>query len=113
MTKDIVGLNDGRNTVLVNVHTIDQCTPAQCCIHNPSEHHMIMWTPSWDDAYAIMWRRCTHGNRHPDPDDLNFWRSHDPEHARILFSHFCDGCCQPPGETGDDQKQALPAQQET
>lgn len=99
MTKDIVGLNDERRTLLVNVHTIDQCSPAHCCIHNPSQHHMKTWAPSWDDSYGIMWRRCPHDNLHPDPDDLNFWRTRAPKSARIRFSHFCDGCCQPGAAT--------------
>lgn len=95
MTKDIVGLNDGHSTVLVNVHTVDQCAGQPCCIHNPSNHHMMRWTPSWDDTYGVMWRRCPHGNLHPDPDDLDYWRHRNMERARVRFTHVCDGCCQP------------------
>lgn len=93
--KDIVSLNDEQRTLLVNVHTIDQCNPQHCCIHNPSQHHMSTWAPSWDSNFRIMWRRCPHGYRHPDPDDLNFWRTRSPGAARLAFGHFCDGCCQP------------------
>lgn len=93
MTKDMVGMKDG--TVLVNVHTVDQCAGQPCCIHNPSNHHMAQWSHSWDDTYGVMWRKCPHGNRHPDPDDLDYRRNRSMEAARIIFSHVCDGCCQP------------------
>lgn len=94
--KDMVGLNDGNDTVLVNVHTVDQCQPQPCCIHSPTQHHMAAWKPAWHDAYGNMWRRCPHGNLHPDPDDHNYWRTRNAHAARIRFTHVCDGCCQPP-----------------
>lgn len=109
MDKDIVAMFNG--TVLVNVHTVDQCNGEPCVIHNPSNHHMITWKPHWDGQLRIMWRRCPDGNLHPDPDDLHFWRSISFDTARAVFSHFCDGCCQPFVEASDDTK-ALPTQPE-
>lgn len=108
--KDIVGLNDGRDTLLVNVHTADQCDGHPCVIHNPSQHHMATWPPAWDETLGIMFRRCPHLNLHPDPDDVAHLRRVGRAH---LCGHYCDGCCQPFGETGDDQKQTLPAQRQT
>lgn len=90
--KDIVGLNDEHGTTLVNVHTVDQCDGQPCCIHNPSNHHMIQWTPSWNDATGVMFRRCPHDYLHPDPDNLTHLRRIN----RITYAvHHCDGCCQP------------------
>ena len=94
MAKDMVGLNDGRNTVLVNVHTQDQCDGHPCVIHNPSNHHMATWAPSWDDALGVMFRRCPHGNLHPDPDDVTYLRRINKTH---YATHVCEGCCQPYG----------------
>lgn len=97
MTKDIVGLNDGRNTVLVNVHTIEQCAGQHCCIHNPSQHHMKTWAPQWDELLKQMWRICPHDLAHPDPDDLAFVRRRwGHQEAASGSLHYCDGCCQPP-----------------
>lgn len=110
MTKDIVGLNDEHHTVLVNVHTAIQCQGQTCCIHNPSQHHMLTWSPSWDSIYKQMWRKCPHGLRHPDPDDLAYIREHwGTAEAARSYAHPCDGCCQPRKETADGPK-ALPAQ---
>lgn len=97
--KDMVGLNDDYHTVLVNVHTVEQCAGQPCCIHNPSNHYMATWAPHWNAALRTMWRRCPDGNLHPDPDDLNFWRSVSFNTARAVFGHFCDGCCQPHSAT--------------
>jgi hypothetical protein len=93
-SQDMVGMNDG--TVLVNVHTIDQCHGQDCCIHNPSNHYMADWPYRWDSITKLMLRRCRHDFLHPDPDDLAFRRRrHGLERAAIKALHDCDGCCQP------------------
>lgn len=92
--KDMVAMTNG--TVLVNVHTPDQCAGENCCIHNPSQHHMATWQHSWDDIYVQMMRDCPHGFAHPDPDDLSFKRrAYGPDRAATASVHPCDGCCQP------------------
>ena len=92
--KDIVAMTDG--TVLVNVHTQDQCAGHTCCIHNPSPHHMATWKHHWDDAMVQMMRECRHGYLHPDPDDLAYKRrAVGEDKASALSAHACDACCQP------------------
>jgi hypothetical protein len=92
--KDIVAMTDG--TVLANIHTADQCSGQHCCIHHPSGHHMATWTHRWDSTDKQMWRVCPHQMLHPDPDDLGFHIGRYGEwEGRVLFTHPCDGCCQP------------------
>jgi hypothetical protein len=92
--KDMVALRNG--PVLVNVHTRDRCAGQHCCIHNPSDHHMLTWQPRWDSTEKRMWRECDHGHTHPDPDDLAFLRkAFGYERAAMYAIHGCDGCCQP------------------
>lgn len=91
--RDIVALRNG--PVIVNVHTADQCAGRPCCIHNPSDHHMIQWDPKWDNDHKQMWRQCPHALVHPDPDDLWYLRSRwGHKAASMLAIHGCDGCCQ-------------------
>lgn len=91
--KDMVSLNDGKYTLLVNVHTVDQCDGQPCVIHNPTQHHMATWPPQWDNALGVMFRRCPHLYLHPDPDNVNYLRR---VNRLGLCTHMCDGCCQPP-----------------
>ncbi len=61
-----------------------------CCIHNPSDHHMLTWPQNWRGDKGMMERLCHHGIGHPDPDDLK---------VRTTSSagvHGCDGCCAAP-----------------
>lgn len=59
-----------------------------CCIHNPTDHHMLTWPQNWRGDIRIMERMCEHDIGHPDPDDL-----------RVMMSkvkcYGCDGCCRP------------------
>lgn len=101
--KDMVGPNDDKNTVLVNVHTIDQCQPHHCCIHNPSQHHMATWKPEWNPLFKMMMRWCRHNMLHPDPDDIAHLRRRWSEDvAGLIAQHMCDGCCQPYGLQGKE-----------
>lgn len=95
MTQDKVRLSNG--TVLLNVHTEDVCAGQHCCIHNPSQHHMLQWPGHWEPLFKQMWRTCPHNMEHPDPDDLTFHRAKfGDEEVSVSSLHGCDGCCQSP-----------------
>lgn len=64
-------------------HCVFQDRP--CCIHRPSQHHMVTWRQHWRGDVGKMERLCSHGVGHPDPDDL---------YETLI--HGCDGCCKPP-----------------
>ena len=67
----------------ISVHEPDKCMGEFCCIHNPSDHHMVDWDQLWRADTNIMERICPkHGVGHPDPDDLN---------KNVI--HACCGCC--------------------
>ena len=68
------------------VHAEEDCV-GRCCIHNPSDHHMVDWPTNWRDDRKMMERICEHGVGHPDPDDLAF-SGRDGVHG-------CDLCCFP------------------
>jgi hypothetical protein len=73
----------GSDRVLI-VHPKTKCKGQNCCIHNPSDHHMRDWPQNWRGDRNLMERICPHGIGHPDPDDPN------PDKV-----HGCDGCCDP------------------
>ena len=84
---DECALSDNKHTLvggqtLVNVHGQSQCHGRPCCIHNPSDHHMVTWPQNWRGDRRLMERVCPHGVGHPDPDDI---------HPGGV--HGCDGCC--------------------
>ncbi len=66
----------------LEAHDPETCEGNACCIHNPSDHHMVRWPQHWRSDRGIMERICPHGIGHPDPDDLTQDRVHG-----------CDGCC--------------------
>lgn len=72
--------------VLVNVHDPSKCKGEACCIHNPSDHHMVTWRQNWRSDRRIMERICPHGIGHPDPDDPKTSDKYEAVHG-------CDGCC--------------------
>ena len=76
---ETVALTSGQTVI---VHNKELCKDRFCCIHNPSNHHMIDWPQVWRDDRKLMERVCPHGIGHPDPDDI----SKDKIHG-------CDGCC--------------------
>ena len=65
---------------LRNMHKASVCKGQHCTMHNRSDHHMRSFPQLWQDYY--MWRVCSHGLRHPDPDEINKDAQHD-----------CDTCC--------------------
>lgn len=88
-------LNSGQ--VLSNVHRIEACAGRPCCIHNPSDHHMVSWPMEMRTdafAYGLMERFCEHGVGHPDPDSIAYLNNNGPEGSRGTWgTHGCDGCC--------------------
>lgn len=68
------------------VHNRAKCAGQNCCIHNPSNHHMREWPQNWRDGRGVMERICPHGIGHPDPDDPAFQNEYEAVHG-------CDGCC--------------------
>lgn len=80
-------------TKLVNVHDPAACEGRGCCIHHPSDHHMVKWPQNWRDDRGLMERVCPHGIGHPDPDELAYKVSIGLRHEGV---HGCDGCCRGP-----------------
>lgn len=75
---------------VISVHDEGTCRGEHCCIHNPSQHHMVAWPTLWRPDRSLMERVCTHGIGHPDPDHIAFL----PKDKRRWESvHGCDGCC--------------------
>ena len=74
---------------LRKVHSPIRCEGRHCCIHWPSNHHMVGWEMQFAEGY--MNRVCQHGQQHPDPDNYpkNWW------------PHNCDSCCNPASQTGE------------
>lgn len=98
-----VKLKGGRKII---AHERSQCAGEICCIHNPSDHHMVNWPQNWRNDTKVMERQCEHGVGHPDPDDIAHKQrvlEADPSfHQASPFPkkvweavHGCDGCCNP------------------
>lgn len=87
---------DGAGQQLFNVHTPDMCEGRACVLHNRSEHstrHMklVARIPGLGSIKPLhMERICKHGVGHPDPDDMEYWKSVGEESMGV---HGCDGCC--------------------
>lgn len=77
----------GTGQLLTDVHYRSKCSGKPCCIHNPSNHHMVTWPTHWRGDRQMMERLCPHGVGHPDPDEIN-----------LDTIHGCDGCCAQPKE---------------
>lgn len=78
--------------VLSGVHHHLAClNPQRCTIHARTAHSMRAFPQSW---HGTMWRVCSHGLHHPDPDELDV-TALVAEHRR----QGCDGCCD--GAYGD------------
>jgi len=74
---------------ILSVHDKSKCAGENCCIHNPTDHHMKDWPQNWREDKGAMERICPHGIGHPDPDDRYYKQS--DYHG----THGCDGCCNP------------------
>lgn len=88
----------GTGQIIRGVHAPEACAGRPCVIHNPSAHHMADWPTNFRDGGMFdikgphMERICPHGVGHPDPDDLEFWKSRGEDYS----VHGCDGCCTNP-----------------
>lgn len=77
----------------VRVHPPTKCAGQHCCVHNPSDHHMVDWPLNFRADRGMSERICPHGVGHPDPDDLGFRSGKDRD---VTAVHGCDSCCIPP-----------------
>jgi hypothetical protein len=77
----------------LTVHAPEKCAGQRCCIHNPSNHHMVTWPQNWRGDRGLMERTCPHGVGHPDPDDIAYKSTLDAKNAYYEAIHGCDGCC--------------------
>ena len=91
---DAYGFGVGK--VTLHVHPKGECAGPNCVIHNPSHHPLSDAPLHWRADTSTMERICPHGVGHPDPDDIAFKASVDPEAAEWFGVHGCDGCCQTP-----------------
>jgi hypothetical protein len=73
--------------VLTNVHDEKSCEGRGCSIHHPSLHHMSNLSQVYNHDRMLMMRECSHGVRHPDPDDKDL---HLSVNDGFDLSH---GCC--------------------
>lgn len=78
---------------LTRVHDPKRCAGQHCCVHNPSQHHMIDWPMHFRSDRGLMERICSHGIGHPDPDDIAYHVRAGRDGDAV---HGCDGCCAPP-----------------
>lgn len=79
--------------LLLRTHARTACEGQVCCVHNPSDHHMVSWDQEWNIRLHLMQRVCEHDVLHPDPDDLMV-RTREPGWPHT-WAHTCDGCCDP------------------
>lgn len=80
------------NGLILRTHSPTQCSGPNCCIHNPSDHHMRDWPLNWRGDRGLMERMCPHGFGHPDPDDLAH-KERIGLDVGVESVHGCDGCC--------------------
>ncbi len=82
---------------LFGVHSWLQCNGRPCCIHEPSNHHMVNWPQNWRGDRGLMERICPHGIGHPDPDHMSYLET-IMEYEEYFYEgfHGCDGCCATP-----------------
>lgn len=81
---------DGTGQDLI-VHDKGKCKGEYCCIHNPSDHHMVDWPLYWRSDRCFFERIDPEGVGHPDPDEIKF---HD-KHGNNISVHGCNGLCHP------------------
>lgn len=87
---------------IYSVHANSVCAGTSCCIHAPSDHHMVGWPLVFDHGLAYLaFRVCEHGIPHPDPDSLAYMRRQVGESAALILAlHTCEGCCTKEGFIG-------------
>lgn len=100
---DVVFLPDGTP---LQIHPAHACRGSYCSMHNPSDHPLRDAPQLWDPRFRSIYRMCTHGNVHLDPDDFTFkWRAGASLQVLALISvHDCDGCFRWPTIDEDDAR---------
>lgn len=73
------------------VHDKEDCISEYCCIHNPSNHHMVYWPLHWRSDRCIFERIDPEGVGHPDPDDMAYQK----KLGNDISVHGCNGFCNP------------------
>lgn len=71
------------------VHDKENCNDEYCCIHNPSNHHMVDWPLHWRSDRHIFERIDPEGVGHPDPDDIEYHKKYNND----ISIHGCNGLC--------------------
>lgn len=87
---------------LYTVHANAACAGTSCCIHAPSDHHMVGWPMMFSQERGYLaYRVCAHGVPHPDPDSLAYMVGRLGETAGLFLAlHSCEGCCTKEGFIG-------------
>lgn len=98
---DAIFLPDG---TLLQTHHPSRCVGHFCSIHNTSDHPLRDAPQLWDPRFKSIYRMCTHGNVHPDPDDFAFKVRSGFSALTLAFigAHTCDDCCRWPARDEDD-----------
>ena len=73
--------------IRVNIHKDSECHASRCALHKRTAHHMRGFKQFYTFDNDVMFRVCSHGVRHPDPDDAS------ESAAKFAISHDCDVCC--------------------
>jgi len=72
----------------MNTHDSIECNGNVCPYHNRTNHHMREFRQIFSVVDGnIMCRICTHGIRHPDPDEPKVIS------GQYNDNHECDACC--------------------
>jgi hypothetical protein len=67
---DLIEIEGG---LMLRTHAAGSCLVADGCpIHAPSDHALRNAPMKWAPSMRMLFRRCTHGELHPDPDSLGF-----------------------------------------
>src|ERR1035438_1170060 len=73
--------------VLEHTHPKGACYGEHCTLHEMSDHPLRKYEQVWTEGR--MWRKCEHGNLHPDPDE--FGLGPDSMGHRCCEEHCCKG----------------------
>ena len=78
-------------TRLLYTHRPTACADHYCAIHNRASIHRLSMEPLvWNQQYGCLERMCSHGQLHPDKDNLDYFNTI----GGFPYDHdSCDGCC--------------------
>lgn len=74
----------------LKIHDKKECN-GNCCVHNPSDHHMIDWPLYWRSDRGFFERIDKDGVGHPDPDEIKYHL----KQGNDISVHGCNGNCNP------------------